>query len=69
VHRPTYEGTDEVAKIWETVNSAVSVATVAVRYGFIPFMILYAMKKDPRIRWSNVLSPLPSAPPEGAMMM
>jgi hypothetical protein len=55
--------------MWETIEMLTSIATAGVRYGFIPFMILYAMKKDPRISVMDVVSPVPNAPPEGAPMM
>ena len=40
-----------------------------VRYGFIPFIVLYAMKKDPRITWGDVISPLPSFDPQQQQQM
>ena len=41
--------------MWEAASTAVSWGATAMRYGFIPFIIIYAMKKDPRIRWSDLL--------------
>eukprot|EP01051_Picozoa_sp_SAG22_P020946 SAG22_NODE_4426_length_1272_cov_1.782609_1_plen_68_part_00 len=32
-----------------------------IQYGFIPAVILFGMKKDPRITWFDVLAPFPTA--------
>ena len=32
----------------------------AIQYGFIPAIVLYGMKKDPRIGWTDVLAPWPT---------
>ena len=53
--------------MWDTFNSFIDIACKGVRYGFIPMIVLYAMKKDPRIRLSDVVSPFPSALPDAGM--
>ena len=59
--RPTLENrADEDSTLWDTATTVLNCTVTGVRYGFIPFIVLYAMKKDPRITWGDVISPLPS---------
>lgn len=51
------------------MNTIVQCSVTGIRYGFIPLLIIYAMKKDPRISWGDILSPLPGAPDPNAQQM
>ena len=65
LRRPTLESRpDEGSAVWETATTILNCTVTGVRYGFIPFIVLYAMKKDPRITWGDVISPLPSFDPQ-----
>jgi hypothetical protein len=70
LRRPTLENrSDESSAIWDTAATVLSCTVTGVRYGFIPFIVLYAMKKDPRITWGDVISPLPAFDPQQQQQM
>ena len=70
LRRPTLENRgDDESTAWETATTILNCSITGMRYGFIPFIVLYAMKKDPRISWGDVLSPIPGAPDPNQQMM
>jgi hypothetical protein len=70
LRRPTLENRgDDESTAWETATTILNCSITGMRYGFIPFIVLYAMKKDPRISVWDVLSPSPSFDPNAQQMM